>query len=149
MAQPNDALRVFFDSSVVIAGAFSRKGASYILLQLSSLTLIDGRSSIDVRTETERNIRAKLPSALPALRVLLDATLSEGSALMPAALEQVKSYADAKDVPPLASAVQQQCTYLVTLNERDFWPPTTLIKVVRPGTLLQAIRIRLYQEPRL
>ena len=34
------APRVFFDTSVVLAGAFSDKGASRILIKLSGLTLI-------------------------------------------------------------------------------------------------------------
>jgi hypothetical protein len=52
-------------------------------------------------------------------------------------------YADPKDQPILASAIAQQCRYLVTLNEKDFWPPPSLILIVRPGDLLRALRVQL------
>lgn len=135
--------RVFFDSSVVIAGAFSATGASYILLQLASLTLLEGRISAEVRAESQRNVAAKLPAALPYLRILFDSALVESAAPTDDQLRAVAVYADPKDQPILASAVAQNCRYLVTLNERDFWPPSQLIAVVRPGVLLQMLRTQL------
>lgn len=139
-------LRLFFDSSVLIAGAFSQKGASYILLQLANLTLIDGRISAEVRTESERNVFAKLPTALPLLRVLINEAVTTGPALRHEEIQQALPYADPKDAPILAAAIAQQCQYLVTLNEKDFWPLPTMITVLRPGTMLQEIRRRLYTE---
>lgn len=53
---------------------------------------------------------------------------------------------DPKDAPILAAAIVQQCQYLVTLNEKDFWPQTRVITVLRPGRMLQEIRRRLYTE---
>ena len=135
--------RVFFDSSVVIAGAFSATGASYILLQLASLTLLEGRISAEVRSEVMRNVTAKLPAALPYLRVLFDSAFVEGAALTDDQLRAVAAYAHPKDQPILASAVAQNCRYLVTLNEKDFRPPSPLIAVVRPGALLQMLRTQL------
>lgn len=135
--------RVFFDTSVVMAGAFSSTGASYILLQLAGLTLLDGRISPLVRTEALRNVTARLPSALPHLRVLLDSALVEGAVATAVQLEAVATYADPKDQPILAAAVAQGCRYLVTLNAKDFWPPSELIGVVRPGALLQMLRTQL------
>lgn len=148
MASPSNSnpLRIFFDSSAIIAGAFSTSGASYILLQLSNLTLIDGRISPEVRIEFERNVLAKVPAALPALRVLLKEGLLEGPTPTKAALDQAKPYADAKDVPILAAALMQECTHLVTLNQKDFWPTATMITVVHPGELLKEFRNRLYRE---
>lgn len=134
------ALRLFFDSSVVVAGTFSRTGASFILLHLAGLGLIDGRISADVRDEVLRNVLAKLPAALPGARVVLSQALVEGPAVLDADLRAVATYADPKDVPILAAAVAQECRYLVTLNERDFWPPANLIRVVRPGALTMSLR---------
>lgn len=139
-------LRIFFDSSVLIAGAFSQKGASYILLQLANLTLIDGRISAEVRIEAERNVLAKLPAALPILRVLLNEAFTIGSPLSQEQVKQALPYADPKDAPILAAALAQQCQYLVTLNEKDFWPSPATITVLRPGSLRQEIRRRLYTE---
>lgn len=133
--------RVFFDTSCVIAGAFSRGGASYILLQLAALSLLDGRISPEVREEALRNTTRKLPSALPALRVLLNEAVNEGPSATAAQCADVSDLADAKDVPILASAVVQQCAYLLTLNERDFRPPPEMIRVMRPGPFLANLRM--------
>lgn len=146
-ANPNAVpLRIFFDSSVLIAGAFSQKGASYILLQLANLTLIDGRISGDVGIESERNVLAKLPAALPLLRILINDALTIGPPLSNEQLQQALPYADPKDAPILAAAIAQQCQYLVTLNEKDFWPLPATITIIRPGAMLQEIRRRLYTE---
>lgn len=143
MSENTSPPRAFFDSSVVIAGAFSATGASYILLQLASLALLEGRISAEVRTEVTRNVTAKLPVALPHLRILLATALVEGAAVADEQAQAVAAYADPKDQPLLASAVAQNCRYLVTLNERDFWPPPALIGIVRPGALLQMLRTQL------
>lgn len=132
--------RIFFDTSVVLAGAFSERGASNGLIKLAGLTLIEGRISPEVREEVMRNAPVKMPAALPALRSILSEYLIEGLAPSNAVLSSVRGYADAKDVPILAAAVEQRCQFLVTLNERDFWPPPTLITIIRPGDLLLAIR---------
>ena len=143
MTEPASPPRVFFDTSVVIAGAFSNTGASYILLQLAGLTLLDGRIPPEVRAGALRNVTAKLPSALPHLRVLLNTVLAEGATPAHDDFEAIAVYADPKDRPILAAAVSQQCRYLVTLNESDFWPPPELMTVVRPGDLLRLLRTQL------
>jgi len=132
--------RVFFDTSCLIAGAFSRNGASYILLQLAALRLLDGRISPEVRQEALRNTARKLPSALPALRVLLNEAVTEGPSATADECADVSGLADAKDVSILASAVAQRCTHLLTLNERDFWPPAETMRVMRPGPFLANLR---------
>ena len=134
------APRVFFDSSVLIAGAFSSSGASFILLQLADLGLLDGRISPTVREEVSRNLRRKLPGALPALQALMKESLVEGPSPPDEQLKSASDLADPKDVVILASALDQSCQYLVTLNERDFWPSEEQITVLRPGELLRRLR---------
>ncbi len=109
----------------------------------AGLNLIEGRISPEVREEVMRNAPAKMPAALPALRSILSEYLIEGLAPSNAVLSSVSGYADAKDMPIVAAAIEQKCPYLVTLNERDFWPPPNLIKVIRPGDLLYAVRKQL------
>ena len=60
--------RVFIDTDVLIAGSYSTTGASYIILHLSDLTIIEGLISQQVRVEAERNLQDKLPNALPIFR---------------------------------------------------------------------------------
>jgi predicted nucleic acid-binding protein len=140
MAASRAPLRVFFDTSALIAGTHSRTGASSALLQLASLGVIEGHISEDVRIEAERNVRAKLPAALPALRVMLDEVLTIGPLVSAAAIAQARPWAHQKDQPILAAALAQDCRYLVTLNERDFWPPEDMIVIIRPAELMEAIR---------
>jgi hypothetical protein len=132
---------------VLVAGAFSRRGASYILMQLAGLTLLDGRISPEVWVEALRNVTAKLPVALPALRVLLNEVLVAGPAATDEQVEAVSQHAELKDQPILATALVQNCRYLVTLNEKDFWPPPELISIVRPGDLLRKVRALLANLP--
>lgn len=139
-ASQQPGLRVFLDSSVVIAGCISRQGASFALLRLAEVRLIDARISPDVREESLRNLRRKAPAALPMLGVILREAISEGAPVTDAAILVADSYAHPKDVLILAAAIEQKCPYLVTLNERDFWPPASLITVIRPGDLLYAVR---------
>ncbi len=143
MREATQPPRVFFDTSVVIAGAFSSTGASYILLQLAGLTLLEGRISAVVRSEALRNVTAKAPAALPHLRVLLKTVFPEDATPAVEPPEPVALFADPKDQPILAAALAQQCRYLVTLNQKDFWPPPERILVVRPGDLLRMLRAQL------
>lgn len=145
--EPTPPPRIFFDTSVLVAGAFSRTGASSILMQLAGLTLLDGRISPNVRAEALRNVMAKVPTALPGLRVLLNEVLNEGPAVTEGQIQAVSKYAEPKDQPILAAAVVQRCLYLVTLNEKDFWPPSDLILIVRPGDLLRKVRTLLAALP--
>jgi hypothetical protein len=48
----------------------------------------------------------------------------------------------------LAAAIDQNCQYLVTLNERDFWPEPDLVQVIRPGDLIKIIRLHIDQIAR-
>lgn len=144
MATEHDrlALRVFFDTSALIAGSHSRTGAAFALLQLAGLGVLDGRISPDVRVEAERNVRAKLPAAQPALRLLMDEVLAMEAQPDRAAIERVQGWAHPKDRPILAAAVAGGSHVLVTLNQRDFWPPDDLIRVLRPAELIVAVRQR-------
>jgi len=133
-------LRVFLDSSVLIAGAMSSRGASYALLRLAEVDLIDARISPEVREETIRNLRAKAPAALPFLNVLLSEAFPGVAEVPDEAIRAAAQSAHPKDVLILAAATAQACRYLVTLNERDFWPDSDLIQVIRPGEMIKVIR---------
>jgi len=57
--------RVFIDANILIAGANSRSGASRAVLLMGEIGLIQLIVSHQVLVEAERNIRKKLPQALP------------------------------------------------------------------------------------
>jgi len=140
-----EKLRVFFDADALISGAAprSRQSASFILLELSELTLIDGVSSPYVVEQTERNIRAKLPDVLEdfvhlreaAIRLVPDPTMEE--------LERFRGLAHPEDLPVLASAVISGCRYLITRNLRHYPRAVGGLRVIEPGQLVRKIRRQL------
>lgn len=141
-------LRVFFDADVLIAGAASKtySSASYILLQLAELTLIDGVIGPYVREEAERNLRAKLPQALPVFLALLRAAVREVPDAPQGKLKSLKGHAHPKDVPVMATALASGCQYLVTFNLKHYPKPPAKLRVVEPGELVLHIRQQLAKQ---
>jgi hypothetical protein len=135
-------LRVFFDADVLIAGSASKShsSASYILLQLAELTLIEGLICPYVREKAERNLKEKLPSALPAFKALLQTALREVPDPPKGSLNRWVGRADPQDLPVLAAAVLNGCRYLLTFNVRDYPAPPEPLEVVEPGELVRRVR---------
>jgi putative PIN family toxin of toxin-antitoxin system len=138
------AVRVFLDSNVILSGLLSDRGAPRIILDILSLNLsfiagITGRYNI---IEIERNLRAKLPEAIPVYKEYV-AKLNLRIIPVPA-LEEVKKYTGAtspKDVPVLVSAIKSKADYLITGDKKDFgklkgdYP----FKVTSPSEFLEII----------
>ena len=68
---------VFIDADVLFAGAASPQeyGASYVLLRMAEITLIDAIASEQVIEEAECNLKEKIPQALPSFRMLVSRCL--------------------------------------------------------------------------
>jgi predicted nucleic acid-binding protein len=133
-------LRICLDADALFAGAASVSGASHLILQLGELGIIEVGVPEQARTEAERNLTAKLPAALPALRALLDACcigLAMASQAETAAIAD-SGEAHPKDAPILAAALLAGCGWLVTFNVRDY--RTDRIRVSDPGAFLEALR---------
>ena len=116
-------MRVFLDSNVILSGLISDKGAPRIILDLLSLKLtsITGLTGEYNIIEIERNLKKKLPSAIPAYEKYLPIINLEIIKL-PSKTE-IKKYsghtAD-KDVPVLVSAINGKSDYLITGDIKDF-----------------------------
>jgi len=97
-------------------------------------------TSSQVITEAGRNLKAKLPSALPVFR------LPAGRCLMvvadPPAHEprQFEGRTDPKDPPILLAARREGCPWLVTFNTHHFEPGFEDFKVLPPGDFILRIR---------
>jgi len=145
------AVRVFLDSNVILSGLFSDRGAPRIILDILSLNLsfitgITGRYNI---MEIERNLRAKLPEAIPVYKEYI-AKLNLHIIPVPE-MDEVKKYSgatSAKDVPVLVSAIKGKADYLITGDKKDFgklkgdYPfiitgPSDFIEKILPGILGQ------------
>jgi len=117
------AVRIFLDSNVILSGLFSDRGAPRIILDILSLNLsfivvVTGRYNI---MEIERNLRAKLPAAVPVYKEYI-AKLNLRIIPVPA-LEEVKKYSGVtspKDIPVLVSAIKSKADYLITGDKKDF-----------------------------
>lgn len=136
--------RIFVDANVLIAGADSRSGASNALLQLAEVGLFSLVVSRQVLDEAERNVRKKLPRALPTLTALLAQLPME---IVPAPTnEECLRWVDIielKDTPIVAAAVLAGVDRLVTLNSKDFTSAVAEaigIPIQSPSQLIQDIR---------
>jgi predicted nucleic acid-binding protein len=127
-------LRVFVDSSVLIAGAGSRTGASRAVLTMAEIGLFKLIVSRQVLDECERNLRKKLPAALPIFAELL-ATINLEILPDPSLEEAARweTIIETKDAPILASAVLAAPDRLLTLNTKDF----TLEVAAHSGLIIQ------------
>ena len=134
--------RVFIDSDVLFAGSASpnEHSASLVILRMAEITLLEAIVSQQVIIETERNLAAKMPGALPAFRLLVSRCLTIVSSPSAAEVASYVGLADDKDLPILAAAVQARCAWLVTFNTRHFQPGHPDVMALRPGGLLLRVR---------
>jgi len=141
--------KIFVDANGLIAGADSRSGASNAILQLAEVGLFQLVVSRQVIDEAERNVRKKLPRALPNFAAML--------AQLPFEIVPDPSDADClpwlgvielKDVPILAAAVLANVDRLITLNTKDFTPAVAQasgLLIQTPSAFVQDLR-RLVEE---
>ena len=138
MAKP----RVLVDADVLFAGSASSSehGASLVVLRMAEITLIEAITSQQVITEVKRNLKAKIPKALPAFQMLVSRCLQVVADPTPVEVQAYAGLADEKDLPILVTAVQQKCPWLVTFNIRHFQPGHADVTVLQPGNFLQQVR---------
>lgn len=138
--------RVFADASVLVAGAGSRTGASRAVLVMAEIGLYRLVVCRQVLDETERNLRKKLPAALPVFAKLMIAINPE---IVPdPSPEEVirwQSVIEPQDAPILAAAVAASPDRFLTLDVKDFIEDPHVAKksglrIETPAEFVQAIR---------
>jgi hypothetical protein len=142
-----DKLRVFFDADVLLSGAAprSRQSASFILLQLSELTILEGVCSPFVVEQVRRNLRSFLPRFPQVEQEFLrlqKAALIEVPDPSEEDLEPFHKLAHQEDLPVLVAAVRSGCRYLLTRNLRHYPKRVEELEVIEPGRLVRRIRER-------
>ncbi len=143
--------KVFLDSSALIAGIASSKGAAREILRLAEIGLIEIIVSRQVVVEADRNITAKLPECLDDFRNYLE-TLAPVLVADPSQREILRfsSLIQPHDAPILAAAVSAQADYLVTWDQKHFMTkrPRALArpKVMNPGEFLHEFRQLLHER---
>ena len=136
--------RIFADANILIAGADSRSGASRAVLLMAEIGLFRLVVSRQVLDEAERNLRVKLPRALPNfaeqmahlnLEILADPSLEESA--------RWETIIEAKDAPILAAAVGANVDRILSLNTKDFTPEVAEacgIPIQTPAQFIENIR---------
>jgi putative PIN family toxin of toxin-antitoxin system len=140
-------IKVFLDSSAVIAGIISPVGAARALLQLAEDQKISVLVSEQVIAEVERNLARKLPHILPFAReLILSANLQILRNPPPAEVERCTDWIrHPPDVSILVAASKAQVDFLSTLNKNNFiLDPEVAIKsglrIGTPGDCLGWVR---------
>lgn len=114
-------LRVFLDTSALIARMASPKGASNMILALAEAEAIDLAVSEEVLVEAERNLQEKLARAIPEYRrFLASCPLEKIAAPSPEDVAAAREIIHLKDAPILAAAMVTQADYLATLDREHF-----------------------------
>ena len=141
----SDLLKVFVDADVLFAASASPQeySASSLVLLMSEIELIDAVTSQQAIAEAERNLRKKMPRALPAFHYFVARSLDITPNPTTTELRHYLTLADTKDLPILVAAIREECHWLVTFNLRHFQPGHPDIRVVRPGTFVRRVREQL------
>jgi predicted nucleic acid-binding protein len=138
-------LKVFLDTSALIAGVASSRGAARAVLQLAEIGLIEVIVSRQVIVEADRNIEEKLPKMLDDYRefmellspVLIDDPHQKD-------VERFLKVINYDDAPILASAVGSGADFLITWDRKHFIGKNIHIhsnlKIVTPGEFLKYFR---------
>lgn len=136
-------LKLFIDSSVLIAAAISPTGSARDLIT----SAIQGAFTIIlsdlVLEEIVRNLSNKAPSALPALQLFLEALNPEVVSPSKSLVLKAAKVVDLKDAPIVAGAVSGKADYLVSydqkhlLRHKDEIQANFKIKVVTPDKIIR------------
>jgi predicted nucleic acid-binding protein len=138
-------LRVFLDANVLFAAAYSPDGLSALLVELGAAGRVTLLTSPLAVVEAERNLEAKRPEALPALRGIIAAVRVAGEPA-PADVERLTPpELSSKDRPLLAAAIAAHATHFVTGDVADFgrWmdrPARLPLRVMTPRQFLTEVR---------
>lgn len=145
--------KVFLDSNVLLSGLFSDKGAPRIILDLLTLNLpmLAGATGRYNLIEVERNLKKKMPEAiplyqkyLPRLRLEIVEMPSQATVIsMAGAIAE-------KDVPVLASAIACGAEYLITGDKKDFAKLRNAkkynLKIVSPSEFVETVFPEIIKE---
>ena len=142
---PDVPVRVFLDTSVIIAAAISSRGTSRALLNLLSAGGCTGFVSDYVLEEVQRNVSRKAPHMVSTMDIIIT---QAGFTLVTPTLQHIvraEQYVELKDAPVVAAAVTAGVDALVTLDKKHLLQrereihETFGIAVVDPGAILRRV----------
>ena len=114
-------VKIFFDSSALVAGIISASGAARALLQLAEIEELDVVINEQVIIETERVLARKSPRNLPdfrqAIKIVRPVIVRETAKDVQKCLYMIS---DPDDAPILAAAIKAKVDFLITHNRKHF-----------------------------
>jgi len=133
-------MKVFLDSSVLVAASASKTGASAFVLGYCRRKKVLGYTSLDALGEAKKNVVLKLE---PLAQNRFAFFLKHANILLvedPSVEETAKceKVINAKDAPILAAAVKSPASFLLTLDRKHFLKPEVMafaksLKILTPG----------------
>lgn len=131
---------VFLDSSVLISFCASTTGASAFVLKLCREGKLEGHIServiLEVRKNTQRKLGKKATQRFE--RILKENFLVIEQDAKPELVEKSETVIRRKDAPILATAIESQVKFLLTLDKHDFMKTevatfASQLKIFTPG----------------
>lgn len=118
----NNTIRLFLDSSVVLAAIFSKSGGSFRLFRESNQKNLKLFINQYVLEEIVDVVKRKKPAKLEELSQLLNwADINTRPKPNIKLVKQVLRIIHPKDAPVLAGAIQAKTAFLITLDRKDFF----------------------------
>jgi predicted nucleic acid-binding protein len=145
MVSPKPQRRIFLDSSVLYAAAFSATGPARRLILRGlegSVTLV---ISDLVLEETKRNLTKNAPAALPYFTIIADLLAPSVTNPTKAAVLKAAQIVHLKDAPIVAAAAKVKAEYLATHDVKHLLTHARTIEaaygitVIAPAELLRAL----------
>ena len=138
-------LRVFIDTSALMAGLISSSGAAREVLRLAEAEVIEVIVSQQVIVEADRNFGKKFPDLLASFRLFIR---SLNPVVVPdppvPAVRDAARVIHPDDAPILAAAIQERVDFLITWNTRHFMKSavtdSTPFPIVTPAQFLEEFR---------
>ncbi len=135
-------IRVFLDSSVIIAGLASASGGSHRALALAEIGIITPCISADVEREVLRNVAKKLPKAVVHFERLLQELSFTVIETSEQEIERAKAIINEHDAPIIAAAISGGVDWLLSLDKHFLAlkeKETLDFTVATPGEFLQQL----------
>lgn len=135
------------DTNVLVAGLFSRRGASFWLLERAILGELPIAISVALALEYEDvllrpALLADSWASADQVSTVLDALLAQAVLVQPIHIRRRPTLPDAGDDLVLECALEASANAIVTMNIRDFSPAQRShgARVLKPGELAAELR---------
>ena len=140
---PIKGWRTFLDTSALLAGLLSTKGAAREVMRMGEAGVFQLVISAQVLRELDRNLTKKFPELAEEARAYISGLAPElVDDPSPAAIRRFHGIIEKEDQGILAAAVNAKVDWLVTWNTKDFMSEKVArsvpFTIVTPGELLQA-----------